>query len=306
MSNKLIKAIKDPKKALLYAMNKGLFDFLSDKAYLKLRFRLIMGRKPDLNDPTTYNEKLQWLKLNNRRAEYTMMVDKYRVREYIAKTIGEEYLIPLIGIWDREEDIDFEKLPERFVLKCNHNSGLGMYICRDKSKLDVEKVRKELRRGMEQNYYLRGREWPYKNVPRKIIAEQFMEDASTGELRDYKFFCFDGRVKALFVATERQKLGEEVKFDYFDAEYNHLNLKQEHPNAKHVPEKPLYFDKMKELAEKISRDIPHLRVDFYEANGKIYFGECTFYHLSGMAEFYPNEWDEIFGSWLKLPNNKEE
>lgn len=306
MLNKLLKAIKDPKKALLYAMNKGIFDFLSDKAYLKLKFRLIMGRKLDLKRPATFNEKLQWLKLYNRREEYTMMVDKYLVREYIAKTIGEEYLIPLIGVWDRAEDIDFEKLPERFVLKCNHNSGLGMCICKDKSRLDIEKARKELHMGMAQNYYLNGREWPYKDVPRKIIAEQFMEDRSTGELRDYKFFCFNGRVRALFIATERQRPGEEVRFDYFDAEYNHLNLKQAHPNAKRVPEKPVCFDKMKELAGKISRDIPHLRVDFYEANGKIYFGECTFFHLSGMSEFHPDKWDKIFGSWLKLPDKKEE
>ena len=202
-------------------------------------YRASMGKRLDLKNPKTFNEKLQWLKLYNRKPEYTMMVDKYLVRDYIKETLGEQYLIPLLGVWDDPDDIDFDALPDRFVLKCNHNSGKGMYICRDKSKMDVEKVKKELKAGLEQNYYLNGREWPYKDVPRKIIAEQYMEDEQTAELRDYKFFCFDGEVKAIFIATDRQTPGEEVKFDFFDENGERLPFKQGHPNAKKLPEKPI-------------------------------------------------------------------
>jgi len=176
-----------------------------------------------------------------------------------------------------------------------------MYICKDKAQMDVDAVKKELRRGLKQDYYLTLREWPYKNVPRKIIAEQYMEDEETSELRDYKFFCFNGAPKALFVATDRQTPGEEVKFDFFDMEYQHLNVRQGHPNAKILPQKPKCFDLMADLACKLSKDIPHVRVDFYEVNGKVYFGEMTFFHFSGMVPFEPAEWDEKFGDWLTLP-----
>lgn len=170
--------------------------------YLRMRFKQRCGRSLNLAEPKTFNEKLQWLKLYNRKPEYTVMVDKYKVREYIAQMIGEEYLIPLLGVWDDPEDIDFDALPNRFVLKCNHNSGLGMCICKDKSKLDITKVKAELRKGLQQNYYLSSREWPYKDVPRKIIAEKYMEDAS-GDLKDYKFYCFNGEMKFVMINSDR-------------------------------------------------------------------------------------------------------
>ena len=267
---------------------------------MSTKFKLNMKKKLDLDNPLTYNEKLQWLKLYDRNDKYTMMVDKYLVRDYIKEQLGEEYLIPLIGVWDNPDDIDFDALPNKFVLKCNHNSGLGMCICTDKSKLDFEKVRYELKRGIKQDYYLTNREWPYKNVPRKIIAEAYMEDAETEELRDYKFFCFNGEVKAMFVATDRQKPGEEVKFDFFDENYNHLPIKQGHPNAEVPPAKPQCFEEMKVLASKLSQCIPHVRVDFYEVNGKIYFGELTFFHFAGMVPFVPEEWDKKMGDWIDL------
>lgn len=277
---------------------------LSDKAFLKLRYQFCMGEKLNLSDPKTFNEKLQWLKLYDRNPAYTMMVDKYKVREYIKDTIGEEYLIPLLGVWDDPDDIDFDALPDKFVLKCNHNSGLGMCICKDKSKLDVAKVREELRKGLKENYYLGGREWPYKDVDRKIVCEQYMEDPTTEELRDYKFFCFDGEVKALFVATDRQTKGEETKFDFFDADYNHLPFTNGHPNARVLPEKPKAFDKMKALAAILSKNIPQVRVDFYEVDGRIYFGELTFSHWSGMVPFDPPAWGNAFGEWIELPDVK--
>ena len=178
--------------------------WLPDKAFIKCKFRFAMGYKLNLRQPKTFSEKLQWLKLYDRRPEYTTMVDKVKAKEYVASVIGEEYIIPTLGVWSDPDQIDFDSLPDRFVLKVNHNSGTGMYICKDKTKMDVEKVKIGLRKGLKENYYIRNREWPYKNVPRRILAETYMED-EFGELRDYKFFCFDGVVKALFIATDRSK-----------------------------------------------------------------------------------------------------
>ena len=306
---KLLKAILHPKMAWNYLQNKRLEGAygkkLSDEAYLKKAFKLRMGKKLDLDNPKTFSEKLQWLKLYDRKPEYTVMVDKYLVRKYIAEKLGEEYLIPLLGVWDSPEEIDFEALPEQFVLKCNHNSGAGMYICTDKSKMDVEKVKAELRKGLAQDYYLHGREWPYKNVPRKIVAEKYMVDESGYELKDYKFFCFDGEVKALFIAKDRTKEDEETKFDFFDADFNHLPFTNGHPNAEPPYFKPDKFEEMKELAKVLSAGIPQLRVDFYNINGKIYFWELTFSHWSGMVPFSPEEWDYKFGEWIKLPEKTE-
>lgn len=279
----------------------GKYNNMPDKEYLKRKFKAAMGKPLDLENPKMFSEKLQWLKLYDRRPEYTQMVDKYLVREHIAKTIGEEYLIPLLGVWEDPNQIDFASLPEKFVLKCNHNSGKGMCICKDKSKLDIAKVKEELRKGLQQDYYLRGREWPYKDVPRRIVAEQYMEDDRTQELPDYKFFCFNGQVKALFIATERNNPAGETKFDFFDDQFNHLPFINGHPNAAIPPEKPQMFEKMKELAGVLSKEIPHVRVDFYEVNGKIYFGELTFSHWSGMMPFEPEEWDYRFGEWIKIP-----
>lgn len=301
---KIKKVFSDPFVLITGLAGRGFFNWLPDKQYLKMQYFAIFKKKLDLDKPKTFSEKLQWLKLYDRKPEYTQMVDKYLVRDFIKEKIGEEYLIPLIGVWDLPDDIDFDALPERFVLKCNHNSGVGMYICKDKSKMDVEKVRSELRCGLAQDYYLTGREWPYKNVKPRIIAEQYMEDYETAELRDYKFFCFNGEPKALFVATERQVSGEEVKFDFFDMDYNHINVKNGHPNAKVHPEKPKQFELMKDLSKKLSKNIPHVRVDFYEVNGKVYFGEMTFFHFSGFVPFEPEEWDYKLGEWINLPEIK--
>ena len=280
----------------------SMFDQMPDREYLERKFETYMGYKPNLDAPQTFNEKLQWLKLYDRKPLYTQLVDKYRVREYVKEKIGEQYLIPLLGGWDSPEEIDFDALPERFVLKCNHSSGANaLHICKDKSTLDVEAVKAKLLKGMKRNFYLHGREWPYKNVARKIIAEKYMEDAETSELRDYKFFCFDGVVKALFVATDRQKKGEEVKFDFFDPDYNRLDFRQGHENAPVLPAKPKEFELMKKLARKLSIGIPHVRVDFYEVNGVVYFGEMTFFHFGAWVHFEPEEWDYTFGSWIQLP-----
>ena len=277
---------------------------LPDELYLKVKFRQLMGKKLNLKNPQTFSEKLQWLKLYDRRPEYTTMVDKYAVKGYVAKIIGDEYIIPTLGVWDRPEDIDWDSLPNQFVLKCTHDSG-GLVICRDKSKLDKKAATTKLRKTLKQNYYRKWREWPYKNVPRRIIAEQYIEPApDLKDLPDYKFFCFDGEVKALFVATDRQKEGEEVKFDFFDADFNRLPFKQGHEHAAVTPRKPKNFEVMKKAAAQLSKGLPHARVDLYEVGDKVLFGEITLFHFSGLVPFRPEEWDKVFGDMLTLPGER--
>lgn len=282
---------------------KGYLRWLPDDLYLRLMYHARHHKKLHLDNPVAYTEKIQWLKLYDRNPLYTSLVDKYKVREYVTEKIGNEYLIPLLGVWDSPDEIDFDKLPNHFVLKCNHDSGT-VIICKDKALLDKEKTKEYLREKMKKDYYIRGREWPYKNVERKIIAESYMEDDKTGELRDYKFFCFDGIVKLLYVATNRQNKDSETCFDFFDMNFQHLNVRNDHPNAKQIPEKPESFELMISLAEKLGQGFPHVRVDFYEVNGKPYFGEMTFSHMCGMAPFEPYDIDVKMGEWLQLPKKK--
>jgi len=286
--------------SLVNTIRFSLTKLLPDKLYLTLRFKSRFGKYPDLKSPKSFSEKLQWLKLYDRNPEYTTMVDKYEVKKYVADRIGEQYIIPTLGVWDSFDDIDFDKLPNRFVLKCTHDSG-GLFICKDKSELDIEEARKRINISLKRNFYYIGREWPYKDVKPRIIAEQYMEDADTEELRDYKFFCFDGVVRAMFIASERQSVNDETKFDYFDENFNHLPFTNGYPNADVLPSKPVCFEQMKQLASQLSKGIPHLRVDFYEVDGKIYFGELTFSDSSGLMPFKPEEWDYKFGSWIELP-----
>lgn len=280
-----------------------MLNWLPDKVFLEAAFRARFGRKLNLNNPETFNEKLQWLKLYNRKPEYTKMVDKYLVRDYVKEKIGEEYLIPLLGVWDDPEKIDFNELPMQFVLKCNHNSGLGMCICKDKNSLDINKVKEELKKGINQNYYLTSREWPYKDVPRRIIAEKYMVDESGYELKDYKFYCFDGKVKLVMINSDRMS-SEKTKANHFDENYQPLDFVWGYENAEIPPQKPEKFEEMKYLAEKLSEGITHVRIDFYQTPSGIYFGEITFFDGSGFDAIEPIEWDYKIGSWLKLPMEK--
>ena len=274
---------------------------LSDKQYTCLQYRVRTGQKLNLKSPSNYNEKLQWLKLYDHNPIYTTLVDKLAVKDYVKNKVGEQYIIRTLGVWDRFDDIDFVSLPRQFVLKTTHGGGnSGVVICRDKSSFDEKAAKIKLEKSLAKDVYLVSREWPYKNVPRRIIAEEYMEDAKTGELRDYKFFCFDGEPKALFVASERQKRDEPC-FDFFDTEYNHLDLRCSHPLADVLPEKPVSFTEMLELARNLSSGFPHVRVDLYEINGRPFFGELTLYHWEGLMPFYPESWNETFGSWLSLP-----
>lgn len=303
--NRYIRMVKqfvlDPKVRFGYLTRAGFYNHMSDEEYLSRKYQLYFGQKLDLQNPQTFNEKLQWLKLYNRKPEYTVMVDKYKVREYIAQELGEEYLIPLLGVWDNPDEIDFDALPNQFVLKCNHNSGLGMCICKDKSELDISKVKVELRKGLKQDYYLTGREWPYKDVPRKIIAEKYMEDVS-GDLKDYKFYCFNGEMKFVMINSDRNT-SRPTRADYFDWDFNWLDFTWGYSHAEVHPKKPEQFEKMVAIVEKLAKGLPHIRVDLYDCNGKIYFGELTFFDGSGFDKIEPLEWDYKIGKLLKLPTS---
>ena len=278
--------------------NNNLLNWMPDEMFLKTKYRAIFGKRLDLKRPRTYNEKLQWLKLHDRNPEYVKLVDKYEAKAIVSKIIGEEYIIPTLGVWNKPEDIDIKTLPEQFVLKCTHDSG-GLAICRDKSKFNLEEARNKLAEAMKHNYYWKGREWPYRNVHPRIIAESYMEDHVTGELRDYKFFCFNGVVKGMFIASDRQK-PVDTKFDFYDANGSHLDIRQGHPNADTIPSLPVNFEKMKELASVLSKGFKQLRVDFYEVDGAIYFGELTLSHFDGMMPFIPEKWDKVFGEYIQL------
>ena len=299
MNKKIKKYLFDKKYRTVVHSVLGMYNKMSDEEFLKKRFEATIDYKLNLENPRTYNEKLQWLKLNERKNIYTTMVDKYKVREYIKEKLGEEYLIPLIGVWNNPDEIDFSKLPNKFVLKCNHNSGLGMCICKDKSKLNISKVKKELKKGMKQDYYLTGREWPYKNVERKIICEKYMEDKKEKELRDYKFYCFNGKVEFVMINSDRFS-DDCTKADYFDKNYNLLDLKWGPERSKEPPKKPEKYEEMCNIAEKLSKDLKHIRVDLYYVNGKIYFGELTFFDGSGFDKIEPIEWDYKLGELIKL------
>ena len=287
------------KKISQYFIDIGMLKWIDDEKYIKHLYKKAFNKELDLENPTTYNEKLQWLKLNDRKDEYVKMVDKYEAKEYISKIIGKEYIVPTIGVWDKFSEIDFEKLPNQFVLKCTHDSG-GILICKDKNKINYKKEKLRFDLIMKRNFYYRSREWVYKDIKPRIIAEPYLEDKKYGELRDYKFFVFSGKVKSIFIATNRQGEGETC-FDFYNTKFEHLDIKNGHPNAKITPEKPMNFEKMIELAEKIGKNIPHIRIDFYEVNGKVYFGESTFFHWSGLVKFEPESWDKTFGEWIELP-----
>ena len=274
---------------------------MPDEKYLRLRYKCIMGKELNLENPITYNEKLQWLKLYDRKPEYTKMVDKYEVKKYVSDIIGDEYIIPTLGVWEKAEDIDFDALPNEFVLKCTHDSG-GMVICNEKSQLDIQSTKATLNHFLNRNFYSLHREWPYKNVKPRIIAEKYMEDESGKDLKDYKFFCFNGEPKLLYI-SEGLSDHSTAKISFADMDYKIAQFKRNDfkPFDK-LPEKPLNFEKMKELAKILSKGKAFIKVDFYEINKKIFFGELTFFPCSGYLPFDPEKYDKVLGDWIILPN----
>lgn len=271
---------------------------IPDKLYLKWSFKNRMGYSLNLKNPRSFSEKLQWLKLYDKHPEYTQLVDKVEAKKYVASIVGEKYIIPTIGVWDNVDEIDWDNLPDSFVVKSTNDSG-GVVVCKKKSLLDKEAAVAKLKTLGGREYTKYNKEYPYKNVPHRFIAEKYMEDES-GELRDYKIFCFNGKAQFLFVATGRQK--GDTRFDFFDCAFNHLPVLNGHPNADVMPEKPENLDEMLSVAEKLSAGIPHVRVDLYNIRGHIYFGELTFFHWSGMVPYEPIEWDYKFGDYLQLPS----
>lgn len=275
-----------------------LMKHLSDKTYLSLAYKVFIGKKMNWKSPKGFNEKLQWLKIYDRNPKYRELVDKFLVRDYIKKTIGEDYLIPIIGLWDNFEDIDFGVLPNRFVLKCTHDSGSAV-ICKDKNTFDRVAAGDKLSKCLNRDMFYWGREWPYKGLSPKIICEQYMEDGS-GDLEDYKFMCFNGEPKMVFTCTERRS-EDGLKVTFFDMNWNKLPFYRHYPASTKLVAKPSCFDEMVRLAKILSKDIPFARIDFYEIQGKVYFGEITFYPGCGFEEFHPEEWDEKIGNMINLP-----
>lgn len=277
--------------------------FLSDKLCLKLQFLCRMGYRLNLKNPVSFSEKLQWLKLYDRNSKYTKLVDKYEVKQYISEIISESYIIPTIGVWDSCDQINWNSLPNQFVLKTTHSGGsAGVIICKDKSKLNIQSVNKLLSKSQKQSIYRTFREWPYKNIQPRIIAEQYMEQSDGSPLIDYKFFCFSGTPKFLYVRIPGSKPTvnymtlnwERTSFRRFDCEPSDL-----------IPEKPSQFDAMVKIVTDLSKDIPFVRVDLYEINKRVYFSELTFFPSSGLLPFVPPEWDFKLGDLLQLPPKRE-
>ncbi len=275
--------------------------FIPDKQMIQLEYRLKIKKKLNLNPPRTFNEKLQWLKLYDRKDIYTVMADKYKVRDYIKDKIGEQYLVPIYGVWDDIEEVPFDKLPNEFVIKCTHDSG-SVVVCRNKNELNIPEVKKFLNGRLKKNSFWYGREWPYKNIKPRIIVEKLLKDSNNLNLPVYKLFCFNGEPKIIQQIQNDKNPDETV--DYYDILWNRINMRQRFPNSNNSIEKPKKLDEMISIAKKLSKDIPFLRIDFYVVNDEIVFSEHTFYTDAGYSIFEPESenWDERLGEWIELTN----
>ena len=294
----IIKYIKEPKKIILYLMNKGVFKYLPDKKYIELKYYLEMNEKLDLENPRDYSSKLQWLKLYDRNPMYTELVDKYESKKYVKKTIGEEYIVPTIGIYDKYEEIDFETLPNEFVIKTTHGCG-GGEICTDKSKIDYKMLKKEINKSLKNNYFYNHREYPYKNVKPRIIVEELLKNNDGSQLIEYNIFCFNGIPKYIVVCYGDKRKNRYN--DYYDINLKKLDVKIKYKTSNEIHKFPSEIKKMIELSKKLSKGIPSLRVDFYYVNNKIYVGELTFFHWAGFLKFEPKEENIKWGKELQLP-----
>lgn len=278
---------------------------VSDKFYVRCLYREEFDKKLNLKNPQTFNEKLQWLKLYDRNPKYTKMVDKYEVKEYVTKIIGKEYVIPTLGVYDNFDEINFDKLPNQFVIKCTHDSG-GLVICEDKTKLNIEETKNKINECLNKNFYYAFREWPYKNVKPRIIVEEYMKDDDTTTLRDYKFYCFNGEPLYLYI-SEGLIDHSTARISFFDMDFKVAPFgRSDYAEFDKIPKKPQQFEKMIEISRILSKEIPFLRVDLYEINGKVYFSELTFFPCAGFMPFNPKEWDRKLGDMLNLPKKENE
>ena len=301
MSNRIKDILRNPALLFLTLGHREMFNWMSDERYLKIAFWARMHKKLNLDNPQTLSEKLQWLKLYNRQPIYTKLVDKYDVKNIVSNIIGEEYIIPTLGVWDKFEDINFDSLPNQFVLKCTHDSG-GLIIVRDKSQLNIEKARKKIKKCLKHSFYWGMREWPYKDVKPRIIAEAYLEEESGDGLKDYKIFCFDGIPQFLYLSQGLEN-HQTASISFLNTDWTFAPFKRsDYKTFDKLPEKPQNYELMLEIAKKLSVGMPHVRVDLYNINGKIYFGELTFFTCSGMIPFEPTSWDEKLGSLINLPS----
>lgn len=278
------------------------FNWLPDEVYIKVLYWLRFGKILNLRNPRTFNEKLQWIKLNDRNPNYSTMVDKYEVKKYVAEKIGDKYIIPTLGIWDDVDKIDFESLPDKFVLKCTHDSG-GIVICKNKKELDIKATKEKLKRYLKANYFWVNREWPYKYVKPRIIAEEYLEAFDSDGLIEYKFFCFNG--KPTLIMISRGTAHEDQRSnDIYDLDFNHIPVRLNFPNSGITEVKPKEYSELLDIAKKLSEGIIQVRVDTYVADGHIFFGELTFFHGGGNCRFNPQSFDLTFGELLKLPKDE--
>lgn len=299
--NRIRKAFNNPRLILCYFTKFKIFRLLSDKTFIELEFYLNIGKKLNIQNPITFNEKLQYLKLYDHNPIYTKMVDKFDAKSFVSEKIGSEYIIPTLFTWDSIEEIDFDLLPNKFVMKCTHDSG-GVIICKDKNNLEFNEVKKQLKKFLNRDYFYVHREWPYKNVKHRIIAEVLLENESSSDLADYKLMCFNGKVEYTFVCSNRFS-EDGLNVTFFDRHWNQMPFERHYPKSKEEIKRPNNYEKMIVLAETLSKDVPFLRVDFYEVGSKIYFGELTFFPGSGYEEFYPEIWDKKLGELIDLPMN---
>ena len=300
MENIIKKIINNPEKIIFGIEKLGLLDWMSDEKYLKIVYRLVFKRKLDLENPKSYTEKINWYKINYKNPLIKKCADKYDVRGYVEEKIGSNYLNECIGLWNDVNEIDFDKLPNKFVLKPTNGSG-DVVICTDKSKFNIEEAKKKLVQNKKRHFSSRTREWAYYDLPYRIIGERYIESSDQYQIKDYKFFCFNGEPKFLFVGSERGT--EHLKFDFFDMDWNYIPVTNGHEHSNSL-KKPIHFDEMIEVAKKLSKDFPHVRVDLYEEEGKVYFGELTFYHFGGVVRFEPDEWDYKFGEYFDIKDIK--
>lgn len=294
----------DPKSLFIHCFRKSIGKILPDKQYICIMNHIVMHKKLNLKNPKTFNEKIQWLKLYDHNPNYTIMVDKYEAKKYVASIIGEKYIIPTLGVWNFFDEIDFNKLPDKFVIKCTHDSG-GLIICRNKADLDYDTARIKITNCLKQKYYWIAREWPYKNVKPRIIAEQYMDNIGDDELTDYKWFCFNGVPRFLYISHGLAS-HETATIDFYDMNYHRMPFKRTDykSSIEDVP-KPVTYNEMIEIATKLSKGIPFVRIDLYEIRGQVYFSEITFYPCAGWLPFDPPEWDLKLGDYIELPSKKK-
>jgi len=291
--------LESPAKIVLALGSRDLLNWLPDRTYLKLAFRGQIGKKLNLETPVTYNEKLQWLKLNDRRPEYSSYVDKYEVQQYVRETIGGKYLIPMLGLYNSVEEIEWESLPDRFVIKCTHGSGTNI-ICTGKDNIDIVEAKAKLNRWMKMSWYWYGREWPYKDVKPRIICQEFISE--TGKTPDdYKVLCFNGKAK--FIEVHIDRFGDH-RTDYYDEKMNKLSVSWGETPSENIYGKPACFDEMMGLSEKLAANMYHVRIDWFVVADRLYFGEITFYDGAGFYAFDREEDDIMMGSLIHLPADR--